>query len=176
MSGRAAVVWLCALMSLGACEKAPAPPSPPFTMVVGNKQLMAEVIEPAADTYWDAVGSTSDKNGITEHAPRTDEEWTAVRNSATTVAEAGNLLMMSPRALNQGEWMTLARGMVEAGVKAREAAQAHDVQKVFDAGADLYESCVKCHSVYVVAPSGPAASSPAVAGPAAASPASGKPK
>ncbi len=156
------IAALVAVATLAACEKAPPPPQqPPFVIVASNKQLMAEVVEPAADSYWDAVGSTSDKNGITEHAPKNDEEWVAVRNSATVIAEAGNLMMMSPRALNQGEWMTLARGMLDAAVKAREAAQARDVKRVFDAGAELYESCVKCHAVYVVAPSSPTAASPA---------------
>ena len=38
------------------------------------------------------------KDGTEEIRPRTDEEWTAVRNAAVTLAESGNLLMMVPRA------------------------------------------------------------------------------
>lgn len=140
-------------LALAACEQAP---PTPFQPVATTKQVMAEVLEPAADTYWDAVGSTSDKDGFHEHAPKNDEEWKAVIASATVIAESGNLLMMTPRALNQGEWMSLARGMVEAGVQARAAAQAHDVQKVFDAGAAVYESCTKCHAKYVIAAASPA--------------------
>ena len=141
-------------VALAACE--PAPPPTPFKPVATTKQVMAEVLEPAADTYWDAVGSTSDKNGFHEHAPKNDDEWKAVIASATVIAESGNLLMMTPRALNQSEWMTLAREMVDAGVQARAAAQAHDVQKVFDAGAAVYESCTKCHAKYVIAAASPA--------------------
>jgi hypothetical protein len=141
-------------LTLTACEKAP--PLIPFKSVATNKAVMAEVLEPAADVYWDAVGSTSDKNGFTEHAPKNDDEWKAVIAAATVIAESGNLLMMPPRALDQGDWMTLAREMVEAGVQARTAAQAHDVQKVFDAGAVVYETCTKCHAKYVI----PAATPP----------------
>ena len=145
---------LATCLALAACDKAP--PPIPFKAVATNKQVMAEVLEPAADVYWDAVGSVSDKNGITEHAPKNDEEWKAVIASATVIAESGNLLMMPPRALDQGEWMTLAREMVEAGRQAQVAAQAHDVQKVFDAGAVVYETCTKCHAKYVVPAATPA--------------------
>jgi ketosteroid isomerase-like protein len=37
--------------------------------------VMNEVIEPAADRYWEAVGTVTDKNGTVEKAPKTDEEW-----------------------------------------------------------------------------------------------------
>ena len=33
-----------------------------------------------------------------------------------------------------------------------EAAEAKDVEAYFDAGGALYESCVACHSKYVIAP------------------------
>ena len=163
-----AVGAACFAVALGGCESPP--PPVPFTPVTTVKLLMSDVIEPAADRYWDAVGSVSDKNGVTEHAPRTDEEWTAVRASATVVAESGNLLMMEPRALDRGEWMALARAMVTAGVRARAAAEARDTKRVFDAGADLYETCSGCHAKYLV-PVTSAASSPASS--PAASPAAG---
>ena len=163
-----AVGAACFAVALGGCESPP--PPVPFTPVTTVKLLMSDVIEPAADRYWDAVGSVSDKNGVTEHAPRTDEEWTAVRASATVVAESGNLLMMAPRALDRGEWMALARAMVTAGVRARAAAEARDTKRVFDAGADLYETCSGCHAKYLV-PVTSAASSPASS--PAASPAAG---
>ena len=174
-----AVGAACFAVALGGCESPP--PPVPFTPVTTVKLLMSDVIEPAADRYWDAVGSVSDKNGVTEHAPRTDEEWAAVRASATVVAESGNLLMMEPRALDRGEWMALARAMVTAGVRARAAAEARDTKRVFDAGADLYETCSGCHAKYLVpvtsAASGPA-SSPAAspAAGAAASPAARPPQ
>ena len=169
MSGRVRIVAaVCLVAALSGCESAP----PPFTAVTSNKQLMIDVIEPAADRYWDAVGSVSDKNGISEHAPKTDAEWDAVRESATIVAESGNLLMMEPRALDRGEWMTFAHELVAAGVRARAAAQAHDAKRVFDTGAEVYQACSNCHAKYLV-PIAAAATSPAtspVASPAARPP------
>lgn len=132
---------------LAACEQTPAPP---FKPAVTTRQLMAEVIEPAADVYWGAVGTVTDKNGTVETAPTTDDGWNAVRNAAATVAESGNLLMIAPRARNRDEWMTLARGLVEAGERARAAAESRKAKAVFDAGADVYQACVNCHAIYLV--------------------------
>lgn len=128
----------------------PAAATATMTPVVTMKQLMDEVFEQAADQYWNAVGSTTDKNGTVDHAPKTDEQWAAVRNQATILAEAANLLMMDGRAVNQGEWMTLSKAMSVAAARARDAAAAHDRTRVFDMGAELYDSCVNCHARYMV--------------------------
>jgi hypothetical protein len=138
----------CAALALLACDRAP--PPPPFTAVADVRQLMASVIEPAAEVYWDAVGSVVDEKGTTEIAPKTEAEWTAVRNAAYVVAESGNLLMMAGRARDTGEWMTLSRSMLESSRRALEAAEAKDPQRVFDVGAELYDTCVACHAKYAV--------------------------
>ena len=44
----------------------------PFKSTVTVKQLMNEVLEPAANVYWEAVGSVSDARGTREIAPKTD--------------------------------------------------------------------------------------------------------
>ena len=142
-----------------ACEKAPPPPPstppPPFRAAATTKELMDEVIEPAANVYWAAVGSVTDKHGTVETAPKTDDEWNAVRNAAMVVAESGNLLMIEPRVRDHGQWMALARGLVLAGEKARKAAQSRDKKAVFDVGAEVYQACVNCHSIYLVGPLAP---------------------
>ena len=142
--------WACAtlVMVLAACEQAP--PSTPYKAVASTKQLMAEVIEPAADVYWGAVGSVTDAHGTVETAPTTDDEWNTVRNAALTVAESGNLLMMDARARNHDEWMTLSRGLIDAGERARAAAESKKAKAVFDAGAEVYQACVNCHAIYLV--------------------------
>lgn len=141
---------LCLVMLLAplACERPPAPP--PFAAVADMRQLMASVVEPAAELYWDAVGSVDDSSGTTAIFPRTPEAWDIVRNSAYVVAESGNLLMMAPRAVDQGEWMTLSRAMLDAGQRAITAAEARDTSAVFNVGAELYETCTNCHARYAV--------------------------
>ena len=127
-----------------------APSATTMVPVVTIKQLMDEVFEPAADQYWSAVGSTTDKNGTVDHSPKTDEEWAAVRNQATVLAEAANLMMLEGRAVDRGEWLTLAKAMSTTAARARDAAIAHDRTRVFDTGAELYDSCVNCHAKYMV--------------------------
>jgi hypothetical protein len=109
---------------------------------------MASVIEPAADVYWDAVGTVVDKNGTVEIEPKTDEEWAAVRNSAYVVAEAGNLLMMNGRAKDGADWMRLSQALVDVGQRAIKAAESKNKAAVFDVGAEVYDTCVACHAKY----------------------------
>ena len=149
------LVVLIAALFVVACNRAPAPappaaPPPPFRPVADVKQLMASVIEPAAEVYWDAVGSITDKNGTVEIAPRTEDEWIAVRNSAYVVAESGNLLMMDPRAKDRGEWIALSQSLIEVARRAIQAAEAKNAKAVFDTGAEVYDACVACHAKYAV--------------------------
>ena len=169
-----------ALALLTACTgDTPAPrPATPFKPVASVKQIMSAMTDLAADAYWDAVGSVSDKNGTREFAPTTEKGWLALEHHATVISESGNLLMMEGRARDNGEWMTLARDLVDQGEKARLAAVSRTASAVFDAGADVYQSCTNCHAKYLVtAPFGPGTSapSPAAASPAAASPAAASP-
>ena len=149
-STAAPIAMVAFLAGAYGCERRPR-----FVPVASVKEIMVEVLEPAADGYWDAVGSVSDKSGITEHAPRSEAEWTTVRNNATVIAESGNLLLMDPRARDAGDWATFSRELVAVGVRARAAAEARDAVRVFDVGAELYEACTNCHARYVVSPARP---------------------
>ena len=123
---------------------------PPFQPAVDVKTLMAAVVDPTADIYWGAVGTVIDEKGITEITPTTTEEWDAARNAAIVVAETGNLLMMSSRAKDGGEWMKLSRSLVDVGQKAIRAAESHNRTAVFDTGAEMYDVCTSCHVKYAL--------------------------
>jgi hypothetical protein len=127
------------------------PPPPPFNPVVDTKLLMQAVVVPNADAIWDAVKSIDTKEGSQEIRPKTEEQWTAVRNAAITVAEAGNLLMLVPRAKDGGEWMKRAQEMVNTGEEAIRAAEAKNADRLFTVGGDIYESCSNCHRQYMEA-------------------------
>ena len=141
-------VALLLAAAVTACDRAT--PSPPFEAVADVRQLMAAVIEPAADHYWDAVGTIEDEKGTTAIAPKSPAEWDAVRNSALVVAESGNLLMMASRARDLDAWMMLSREMIAAGRRSVQAAESRDPAAVFDAGAALYDTCTNCHAKYAV--------------------------
>jgi hypothetical protein len=145
------LVLLGTLLGFGCGRSAPAPAkaAESFRPVADVKQLMASVLEPAANVYWNAVGSVVDKNGVAEIAPHTDAEWAAVRDSAYVVAEAGNLLMMNGRARDTGNWMTLSKALVDVGQRAVRAAESKNATAVFDVGAEVYDACVACHVKYM---------------------------
>ena len=143
--------WLVltgALLACG-CDRPPPAAPPPLRPVADVKQLMKSILEPAADEYWDAVGTIEDAKGVVHVAPATDEEWAAVVNSAYVVTEGGNLLMMTGRAKDSGDWMKLSQALIDVGQRAIKAAESKNTQAVFDAGAEVYEACVACHDKYM---------------------------
>ena len=74
---------------------------PAFKPVASVKQLMEATINPSAEVRFEAVGTVVSLSGVEEIAPKNDEEWATVRNSALTLAESGNLLMIGDRAPGQ---------------------------------------------------------------------------
>ena len=138
---------LCAIL-LVACETPSTAPPPPFTPVGDVQQLMEMVIDPAADIVWEAVGTIVTFDGTEEIFPRSDEEWSTVRNSAMVLAESGNLLMVGDRAKGEGPWMIMSQALVEAGMVALEAAESKDPEAVFAVGEQIYNACETCHVLY----------------------------
>jgi hypothetical protein len=139
------IVAVVLAILLPGCATDSAPPGQPVADV---KQVMTAILEPAAETYWDAVGTVIDSAGTHEIAPQDSEEWSAVWRAALVVAESGNLLMMEGRARDREEWMRLSRAMVDAGIRAARAAETRDAAAVFEAGGQVYEACTACHSAY----------------------------
>jgi hypothetical protein len=140
------LLTLVGAVCVGACG---GPTPPPFKPIADNKLLMQSVVDPNADLIWDAVKFIDTKEGSQDIRPRTDAEWTAVRNAAIIVAESGNLLMMVPRAKDDGEWMQRAQEMINAGEEAMKAAEAKNADKLFTVGGDIYDSCSNCHRKYL---------------------------
>ena len=130
----------------------PGPAAPPFNTAVNVKELMAWIVDPSVDVIWESVGTIYTETGTKELAPRTDEQWDAVRNSAAIVAESGNLLMMDGRARDRGPWVSFARALTDAANGARKAAEAKDIEALFTAGENLYNVCSSCHQRYASVP------------------------
>ena len=153
-------VWipLCAMIIVGCSGSkeppaaAPAAAAPPFHTTLTTKQLMTWIIDPNATAIWGSVGSVATDKGTEERHPQTDEEWARFRNSAATLVESGNLLMLDGRAVDEDQWMATAKGMSDAAAQVLEAAEAKDVEAYFDAGGTLYEACTACHSKYLIVP------------------------
>ncbi len=122
--------------------------SPPFKPVASVEDLMHDVIYPHAEVVWESVGTIITAEGTNEIRPRSHEEWEAVTQSALTLAEAGNLLMIEGRAKDTGEWMERAAALIDAATLAVEAAAARDPEAVFDTGGGIYYACNNCHESY----------------------------
>ena len=103
------------------------------------KQLMLDLIHPASNDILLFVNRGGPKN---------DNEWAAVRRSALTLEESGNLLTMRGRARDQGDWMKDAKMLADAGRAAYQAAQAKDLSALSQLTDALDASCTTCHKQY----------------------------
>jgi len=141
-------LWLAPLflfISISCSSQPPAPALPPFDTSVSVKDLMENVMDPAADVVWESVGTIMTKEGTFERVPANDDEWNRVKAGAITLVETGNLLLIPARTGGSEEWVSLAQAMIAQSKRAIKAAEDHDKQATFDIGADIYESCVNCH-------------------------------
>ena len=142
-------VSLLALAGLVLVAGCGGPEPPPFKPLADNKLLMEAVVDPNADIVWEAVKTIDTKDGTEEIRPRNQEEWTAVRNAAVTLAESGNLLMMVPRAKDGGDWMKWSQQMIDTSEAAIRAVEAKNPERLFTVGGEIYESCTNCHRQYI---------------------------
>lgn len=109
---------------------------------------MLTVVEPAAEVYWDSVGTIMTLERTVEIAPKTNADWAAVRDAAMILAESGNLLLLPERVQEGEQWTILAQALTATGRQALAAAEARDPEAVFDAGGEVYLVCAECHAAF----------------------------
>jgi hypothetical protein len=119
-----------------------------MTPVASVRQICAGIVWPAATVVYNAVGTIIDIDGITEIAPQNDEEWAVVANSAAALAESGNLFLLGDRAVDDGDWVTISRALIEAGTTALHAAEAQDIEGILAIGGEINATCDNCHAQY----------------------------
>jgi hypothetical protein len=137
--------------TVAAAKPAPAAPKPPVLLSV--KDVMRHIVNPAAETYWAHSGEVDDEKGANDRVPTAQAEWNINIDTAATIAEAGNLLMMDGRARDpNGPWMKYAQALNAAGIAGMAAATAHDHDKTNDAGSAMYDACFQCHGRYIPRP------------------------
>ncbi len=140
------------LTSLIACDEVGKKAPVPFKNTVSVHEMMTWYLEPAADVIWDSAGFVITEDGEVDLQPTTQQGWDHVRNNATVVAEAGNLLMMPGIAADSEDWRDYSIGLIDAGVKAREAALNQNADALFEAGGQIYNVCRACHNRYIIEP------------------------
>lgn len=135
------------LLTVGVgCSGSQAQTAGQYRVVASVDEVMEGITIPAAQRIFDAVVYS---NGELVQAPRTDDDWFALRISAMAVAESGNLLMMPSRAKDDDAWMERSRALVDAAVKVAEAAEAKDIERILETGSAMYLTCTACHEIYI---------------------------
>jgi cytochrome c553 len=112
--------------------------APSFQNVGTMSQLMIDIIYPASDAIF----------YIERAPPKNDVEWNVIRTQALMLAESGNLLMLTGRARDQGDWIKDSKMLIDAGAAAYKAAQAKDVNAILALNDQLNTACVTCHVQY----------------------------
>ena len=157
------------------------PDAPQYRMTSTVKDIMDSIIDPNADAIWDSVEIVATLDGTTEKAPKTDDDWKALRRSAIALAEASDLLLIPGRhiarpgekaedarvdlhpeeieaRINQdpAAWVNGAHGLHDAVMESLKAIELRDVKALLNAGDVLDQSCESCHRRYWyrVAPGG----------------------
>jgi hypothetical protein len=122
--------------------------APTLTPVASTKQIMSAIVGPAADAIFNAVSTTVTAKGIEEVFPRNDEEWSALGSKAAALAEAGNLILVEGRAVDQGDWVKMSRAMIDAGKLTLKAVEGKSTEGILTAGEAVNETCDNCHERY----------------------------
>jgi len=150
--GAALFVFGIGFVVVGAREARRAPavaPGPAITPVATTKQIMNGIVGPAANAIFNAVSTTVSEKGIEEVFPRNDEEWAALGNQAAALAEAGNLMLVEGRAVDNGDWIKMSQAMIDAGKQTLKAVEAKSTEGVLGAGESVNTSCDNCHQRYM---------------------------
>jgi hypothetical protein len=124
--------------------------APTFQPVATVLQIMQGIVAPNADVIFKVATAP----------PKDDKGWAAVQNSAVTLAEAGNLLMIPGRAAvlkslidadlktGNGPWVKNAKALTAISAKAFLAANAKDAKALTTIGDNVEETCENCHARY----------------------------
>ena len=163
MKFRLALIGLFSLAALTASAQSarspPKTPLPPQTPVApfGDtgksklivKDVMRYVLNPAAESFWQAGGEVDDGDKRNSRTSTNDDQWNDALAAAATVLESSNLLMTDGRSRSDPEWAKWSADLNKAGVAGIKAVQARDGDATFNAGSDMFEACAACHYKYI---------------------------
>jgi hypothetical protein len=105
------------------------------------KEVMTTMTIPASDAIFAAAAEP----------PASAQAWVALRNSASTLAESGRLLMTSALAKDRTTWMEKARDLVNEAEATMRIADAKNREELEKAADSVYTTCKSCHARYMTA-------------------------
>jgi len=163
-------VFALLVMSLVAGKAAAAGPESQTVQAI-----MDTVVDPSADSLWEAAGTVVSAKGAKAHRPSTAKEWARARALALKVAEGAKLLQTRRPVGGDGHWWLADAStpgirnaaQIETDIArdpkrfyaaaarlqrtAGEAANAlgrRDLDAFLDAGARIDAACEACHAAY----------------------------
>jgi hypothetical protein len=143
--------------------------------VVSVKELMRDMIDPASDFVFDAVGTVLTRGKRIDKIPKTDADWDRIRIGAVTMAEGAYLLKIprpfapagdennsagpEPAELSPAQitaklladpvlWNAKIEALRNVGLEVMEIVKRKDVNELWDAGENLDQACESCHLEY----------------------------
>jgi hypothetical protein len=182
-----AIAIACAALTAFACSgskqtstQTPTPPPRPelwgdLKPIVSVKELMRDMIDPASDFVFDAIGTTITKKGRVETMPKNDADWDRIRIGAVTMAEGVYLLKIprpfappgddnnsagpEPAELSPAQivaklqrdpvlWNAKIEALRNVGLEVIEIVKRKDVNELWDAAENLDQACEQCHLEY----------------------------
>jgi hypothetical protein len=143
--------------------------------VVSVKELMRDMIDPASDFVFDAIGTVIGKKGVKEIRPHTDADWDRIRVGAVTMAEGVYLLKIPRPFAPPGDennstgadsfelspaqikaklekdpvlWNAKIEALRNVGLEVMDIVKRRDVDELWDAAENLDQACEQCHLEY----------------------------
>src|SRR3954465_9063674 len=168
---------------LAGCSSSKAAPTPPPALqlwgdlkpIVSVKELMRDMIDPASDYVFDAIGTVDTKEGTVEIQPRTQAEWDRLRVGGVMLAEGIYLLKIprpfappgdennstgpDPEELSPAQikakleadpvlWNAKIEALRNVGLEVLDIVKRKDVKELWDASDNLDQACENCHLEY----------------------------
>ena len=136
---------------------------------------MRDMIDPASDNVFNAVGIVVTKKGTVETEPKTDEDWEKIRVGAVTLAEGIYLLKIPRPFAPPGDennsigpdapelsplqikakleadpvlWNAKIEALRNVGLEVLDIVRERNVKELWDAGENLDQACESCHLIY----------------------------
>jgi hypothetical protein len=184
---RGAAASLCGVLIVGAaawsCSSPKASPAVSrapelwgdLKAVVSVKELMRDMLDPASDYVFDAVGVTLTPQGAAEKTPKTDADWERIRVGAVTLAEGAYLLKIPRPFAPPGDennstgpdaaelspaqikaklerdpvlWNAKIEALRNVGLEVMDIVRRRDAKELWDATENLDRACESCHLEY----------------------------
>jgi hypothetical protein len=171
------LILVIAAIACSSPKSAPAPPAAQklwgdLKPIVSVKELMRDMIDPASDYVFDAVGIVSSRKGVVETMPKTDEDWDRIRIGAVTMAEGVYLLKIprpfappgdennstgpDPEELSPAQitaklerdpvlWNAKIEALRNVSLEVLDIVKKKDPTELWDAAENLDQACENCH-------------------------------